>query len=63
MAHLRCPPLWLRARLRATRLRATERYEAMLRARLCVHRLRFRTENLLDSTPFLPFISIMYLMQ
>lgn len=42
---------------RATKLRA------MLRARLYVHRLRFRSENLLDSTPFLPFISIMYLMQ
>lgn len=30
----------------------------VLRARLNVHRLRFRAENLLDSTPFIPFISI-----
>lgn len=55
IAHLRHAP----ARRTATAT-GSQLHAAMVRARLNVHRLRFRTENLLDSTLFIPFISIMY---
>lgn len=51
---------WLMAyELRDYGATVLRRYGATaLRARIRVHRLRFRGQNLLDSTPFIPFITL-----